>query len=94
MQTGLDEVDRYLRKKSTASSPENNDYVAVVTGRRKQSDAVWDSFPIRMAGHLILRKQSIHILGYYIDDDGKAKKWVNIITKAHKRILQILLRVS
>ncbi|KAM7284950.1 uncharacterized protein ISCGN_031948 [Ixodes scapularis] len=83
LQEGLDAVHNYIHTLGLSCAPEKTEYVVVLNSNQPQAEKTRDLIQLNLSGHAIPRRKKIRILGFWLDQNGKAHDWV------HKTLVQI-----
>ncbi|XP_040073077.1 uncharacterized protein LOC115313175 [Ixodes scapularis] len=76
------------------ASAEKTEYVVVLNGPHRKTEAVRNQIALSMAGQRIQRKPSVRILGAYIDQDGKGTTWVTKVALQCRSLLRLIRRIT
>lgn len=76
------------------ASAEKTEYVVVLNGPHRKTEAVRNQIALSMAGQRIRRKPSVRILGAYIDQDGKGTTWVTKVASQCRSLLRLIRRIT
>ncbi|KAM7281426.1 hypothetical protein ISCGN_005974 [Ixodes scapularis] len=90
LQLGLDVIQGFLRNVGMTTSAEKTEYVVVLNGPHKKTEAVRNQIALSMAGQRIWRKPSVQILGAYIHQDGKGTTQAEQLEKLNREAIRIV----
>lgn len=94
LQSGLDTIKDYLDGLGMECSPGKTEYVVVMNSNTENSQEIRDLITLTIDGHSIPRKESIRILGFYIDQNAGGTTWFKHTLHQCHQITRMLNRIG
>ncbi|KAM7281625.1 uncharacterized protein ISCGN_006022 [Ixodes scapularis] len=94
IQAGLNIIHQYVQAIGLTCSPDKSEYVVVTNGTGEKAETYRDLIHLHIDGKPIPRKHTIKVLGFHIQENGKADVWIGYIIREINQIHNMLRRVT
>lgn len=91
---GLDTIRDYAETLGLECSPQKSEYIVISEDVSKRAGEYKNFIKLRMKDAVLPRKNTIRILGFFLQDNGKASTWVQKLTVQLEQILAMIRRIT
>lgn len=94
LQSAVDTTARYLHERGLTLSNAKSEYIVVTNGKLPKAREDRQLITLSIQNDPIPRKPYIKVLGFWLQDDGKSKEWLQHTTEQLQQVHRLLKRTT